>query len=120
MGISFGWLTVSPDGTLDPSEVQGISSDLKVRPFGWKGRHAYLADVVDEAFQVHHGLQSQSRLKIYASSQKQKQIYLGEGSQYDPDQDGVQAELGDGHALTVASYLALLGFQRLKSLNLLL
>jgi hypothetical protein len=114
VGISFGWVKVDPHGKIDTSEVQGLSSDLKIRPFGWKGRHTHLADVVDEAFQVHHGLQSQSRLKTYTQPQQKKEIYLGAGSVYDPDQDGVQAELGDGHALTVASYLALLGIPTIK------
>ena len=36
-GVSFGQLTAHPDGTVDLSQVEGVATDLIVRPFQWKG-----------------------------------------------------------------------------------
>jgi hypothetical protein len=112
-GVRFGRLRVSPDGALDAREVRGLSPDLKVRPFGWKGRHATLAEVSDEALSVHHGLQSRSYvervLKRAPEGGLSAATLIGEGPPYDPDQDGVESELGEGQGAALALYLSMLG-----------
>jgi hypothetical protein len=113
-GIQFGRLSALPDQSIDTSQVKGISKDLIIRPFGWKGRHQDLATLCDEALQVHHGLQSESRIRAYPDPKQQK-IYLGDGPAYDRDQDDKSSELGDGQALGLALYLSLIGIPRMKT-----
>lgn len=110
-GQSYGYVSADPDGTLDLSEVTGISPDLVVRPFGWKGRHAELVPLADEAMQLHHGLQSTSRLHDFAASAL---TYLGGGGPFDPDGDGVQGEVSEAQAVLLGSYMSMLGIPRVE------
>lgn len=102
--LDFGQLTAHPDGSLDTTEVKHVRNDLIVRPFGHKGRAANLFDFIDEALQMHHGLQTDARLENYKS---QKNI-IGSGPQWDPDSDGYQNEAAAGRTLLLASYLSML------------
>lgn len=115
-GIDFGELVALPGGSVDRSLVEGISPDLRVRPFGRKGRHTDLVAVVDEALAVHHGLQSASRLREHAGETD----VIGDGPEEDPDGDGVVAtaltregqpgaETSPAQAVLLAGYLSLLG-----------
>jgi hypothetical protein len=108
-GVSFGALLARPGGEVDARGVDGVSHDLVVRPFGLKGRHADLVALVDEALEVHHGVQTASRL-----------VHAGDDEEEDPDGDGVVAPLvwRDGtvgaessaaQAVLLAGYLAVLG-----------
>lgn len=101
-GIEFGELSVEPDGTVDTSGVTGISSDLRVRPFGHKGRFAELAPLVDEALAVHLGVQTASRLEGGAPGAH------GDGPPADPDDDGISFEASNAQAVLMAIYLSLL------------
>lgn len=111
--VHYGQLTAHPDGTLDTSRVQGISADLILRPFGWKGRHADLVTLCEEALQVHHGLQAQNRIDVYIDRPDHER-YLGSGSRYDPDGDGMQVELGRGQGLGMAAYVSMIGAPVIK------
>lgn len=104
-GVSFGWIRANAEGELLTDEVSGVSEDLIIRPFGWKGRHHSLVEVSDESLQQHHGLQSDSRAQRY---QDQAQAYIGEGPAWDPDQDGVIQEVYGGHPAALAAYMTLL------------
>ena len=104
-GVSYGWVSASPSGALDLSELRGVNEDLIIRPFGWKGRHHSLAEISDESLQLHHGLQSSSRIARYRD---QSEAYLGSGSLADPDEDGVIQEVYEGHPAALAAYMALL------------
>ena len=108
-GVSFGALVARPGGGVDRRGVDGVSSDLVVRPFGQKGRHADLVALVDEALQVHHGVQTASSL-----------VRAGTVDVDDPDEDGVVApslwrdgtagaEASAAQSVLLAGYLALLG-----------
>lgn len=79
-GIKFGTITAKPDGTLDKSGVQGVASDLVVRPFNAGGLVATLRQFVLDASEQHHGIQGQERFGVGA----------------DADGDGVADELTDG------------------------
>jgi hypothetical protein len=94
-GVSFGTLTALPgkgpgSAVLDTSAVQGVNSDLIVRPLQWKGSVAFLRDFNRDAANNEIGMQAVE--------------LVGEG--VDGDGDGVVDELtvGDITALTV--YLA--------------
>jgi CxxC motif-containing protein (DUF1111 family) len=115
-GLDFGTVLVHPNGDLDVGGLRGISDDFTIRPFGHKGRHASLEPLVDEALQLHHGLQSEGRLEVYDEDGRREE-FLGPGGPFDRDDDGLQAELSRGHSLLLASYLTMLGVpsQRLPS-----
>lgn len=90
-GVSFGTLRVDPQGcpnpSLDTSHVEGVSEDLVVRPFQWKGVVASLRDFNRGAAHNEIGMQG---IEL-----------VGRGN--DGDGDGVVDELsvGDLTALTV-------------------
>ncbi len=105
-GVEFGSLTASPIGQLDLSAVRGVSSDLIVRPFGWKGDVARLRRFVEEAARVHFGVQAHT-LALLGKDQPDPDK-LGSGPWFDPDGDGKQRELEEGTITAGAVYLALL------------
>ncbi len=86
-GVSFGALVAKPDGTVDMSGVEGVDSDLVVKPFHQKGVVASLRQFTNTALNQHHGMQSAER--------------FGPGT--DADGDGVLDEItpGDVTALTL-------------------
>lgn len=55
-GVSFGRLTVAPNGFRDASAVEGVSEDLVVRPFGWKGTSASLSQSIEEGLRLSMGM----------------------------------------------------------------
>jgi len=95
-GISFGVLTVTRTGTepctttLDTSGVVGVSADLVVRPFQWKGSVASLRDFNRDAAHNELGMQA---VEI-----------AGDG--IDGDGDGVANELTIGDITSLAVYMA--------------
>jgi len=86
-GVSFGRITVMPDGRVNPSEIDGIDWDLIVKPFHQKGAVVSVREFTNNAMNHHHGMQPVER--------------FGEGT--DPDLDGVTDELtvGDITAATI-------------------
>ncbi len=88
-GVSFGAVTVQPDGRVDPREIEGVDWDLVVRPFHQKGAVASLRDFTNTALNQHHGIQTSERA----------------GPGVDLDGDGVKDEL------TVGDVTALVFFQ---------
>ena len=107
----FGHLTALPDGTLVTDELRGVSPDLRIRPFGHKGRHSDLVSLADEALQIHLGIQTDSRMQIYADDAPR---WLGDGGQFDPDGDGVQAEATSAQAVLLSAYLSMLPVPQIR------
>lgn len=95
-GISFGSLTVHPDGTVDTSAVKGVLPDLVVRPLGWKGGQSTIRDFARDGFQRHHGMQAVDPRSP------------GKGPAYDKDEDQNSTEIVPGMLTTITVYLALL------------
>ena len=93
-GIRFGTIVANPDGSLDARNVQGVSADLIVKPFGWKGATATMRDFIIEGFQRHHGIQMA------------RSAAPGPGKEWDRDADGVPNELADGQLDAMTLYLA--------------
>ncbi len=56
--ISYGWITAYVDGTLDTTQVQGVDSDLRVRPFFAHGGTISIREFVVGALQNEMGLQA--------------------------------------------------------------
>jgi hypothetical protein len=105
-GVEFGELTAGPDGSVDTSGVRGVSADLVVRPFGWKGDTARLRRFVEDAARIHFGVQAHTL--ALAHRDDPDPAHLGNGPWFDPDGDGVQRELEEGTITAGALYLALL------------
>ncbi len=100
-GVSFGALIVSESGEIDTSEVEGIDDDLVVRPFGWKGAFIDLRDVVEDALNVHHGLQSTYLARTAPKAR------VGDGGPRDPDADGVEDEINEGQVSLLTMFIAM-------------
>jgi hypothetical protein len=86
-GVTFGHVTATPDGRIDPSGIEGVDWDLIVKPFHQKGAVVSLREFTNNAMNHHHGMQTVERF----------------GENLDPDMDGFTNELtvGDVTAATV-------------------
>lgn len=91
-GVSFGTLTALPDGSLDTSELEGIDSDLVVRPFGRKGEFFSIRDFDIGAMQFHFGMQPVEVV----------------GAHTDADGDGVANEILEGELSVLGAFVATL------------
>jgi cytochrome c553 len=57
-GIEYGWLTVQPDGKVDPSEINGVDQDLRVKPFFAQGSAFSVRQFVVGALRNEMGLEA--------------------------------------------------------------
>src|SRR5215213_11843691 len=57
-GVNFGKLTAFPNGTLDTTSVEGVNTDLRIRPFRLDGRFIAIREFVIDAFQNEMGMQA--------------------------------------------------------------
>ena len=87
--IRYGFITATPDGLVDLSEIDGVDTDLIIRPFSQKGVMTSLRQFTINAMNHHHGMQAEERFG---------ERWTGEA---DFDEDGVKNELlaGDISAL---------------------
>ncbi len=60
-GVNFGQLTISADGVVDTRKLDGIDTDLIVRPFSQKGVITSLRQFTINALNHHHGIQATER-----------------------------------------------------------
>lgn len=104
-GLSFGELVAHPDGSVDTSRVTGVSGDLVVRPFGWKGHQATLRGMIKEAFRAHMGVVSVADQQGVRDGLLPAAWY-GDGPWYDVDRDGTNIEVDDGMVSTMVGYLS--------------
>jgi mono/diheme cytochrome c family protein len=104
-GVSFGQVRKRSDGSLDLTGIHGVSPDLLVRPFGWKGSTATLRQMVVESLQQHLGIQADELVHSQAAG---RMSFLGDGPADDPDADGVVHEATDGMVTALTTFLAAL------------
>lgn len=57
-GISFGFLIAHADGTLDTAQVEGVNTDLRVRPFFAHGGTISMREFISGAFNDEMGMQA--------------------------------------------------------------
>lgn len=100
-GVSFGWLGVLADGSLDTRGLEGVAPDLVVRPFGWKGERGTLREVIEDEAALHLGMQSDHLARTGSPAR------VGNNGGADPDGDGVSDELAEGQVTALTLYLAL-------------
>jgi hypothetical protein len=106
-GVSFGSVDVGPDGTVDFTNLQGLDTDLVMKPFGWKGRTTILRRFVEGGFQVHLGMASQALIATNCKTPIPNVVGNGQDCT-DPDNDGVRDEILEGQLTSMALYPALL------------
>lgn len=61
-GVDFGVLRRGADGQVDTTGLEGVDSDLVVKPFGWKGTRPDIESFAAEALQLHLAVDSRSEL----------------------------------------------------------
>lgn len=95
-GVSFGFITAKPDGVLDITKLDGIDTDLVVRPFSQKGVFTSLRQFTVNAMNQHHGMEADERFGVRWTGTD------------DFDEDGKAHELGDGDITAVTLWQATL------------
>lgn len=93
-GVRFGRITAMPDGLLDLSEIDGLDSDLVIRPFSQKGVMTSLRQFTVNALNHHHGLQPVERFGTR---------WTGES---DFDEDGKHDEMSEGDVSALVAWQA--------------
>ena len=93
-GINYGYIEVHPNGFVDRSNVDGIDSDLVLRPFIQKGVIGTLRDFSNISMNHHHGMQSEELA----------------GLNSDLDRDGIVNELTEGDITAITIFQATLDF----------
>jgi hypothetical protein len=98
-GVNFGKLTANPDGSVDTSQVEGVDTDLIVKPFSQKGVTRSAREFTDNAMNHHHGMEAVERFgKGHLDNQ---------GNVIDTDDfdgDGVPDELTVGDITAITMY----------------
>ncbi len=95
-GVDFGVLLAHPDGQVDLSGIDGLDSDLVIRPFSQKGVMTSLRQFTVNALNHHHGMQSSER---FGSR------WTGTG---DFDEDQVPREITEGDVSALVAWQATL------------
>ena len=93
-GVFFGALTVTPDGLVDVTKLEGVDTDLTIRPFSQKGVFASLRQFTVNAANDHHGMQASERFGA---------LWTGTD---DFDEDGVANELSHGDISALVAFQA--------------
>lgn len=93
-GVSYGFITAQPDGVLDLSALQGIDTDLIIRPFSQKGVFASLRQFTINAMNQHHGMQAIERFGTRWTGEE------------DFDEDGIKNELSPADISALVAWQA--------------
>ncbi|WP_181699575.1 di-heme oxidoredictase family protein [Chthonobacter albigriseus] len=95
-GVPFGSITASPDGMVDITRLDGVDTDLVVRPFSQKGVFTSLRQFTINALNVHHGIQATERFGARWTGTP------------DFDEDGHVDEVSDGDISALVAWQATL------------
>lgn len=60
-GVDFGFITAEADGSVNLDELDGVDTDLVIRPFSQKGVMTSLRQFTVNALNHHHGMQADER-----------------------------------------------------------
>lgn len=86
--IDYGYIIAKPDGSVDYSEIVGVDSDLRVKPFFAQGKTISIREFIVGAFKDEMGLEAWDPVLCEATdSANTKVISSNSGFQYDPTQD---------------------------------
>jgi hypothetical protein len=67
-GISYGTITGNPDGSVDPSKVEGVDADLRVKPFFAEGSTISIREFIVGALHNEMGLEASSDPDLLTAS----------------------------------------------------
>ena len=95
-GINFGKLVIAPDGVVDTRKLEGIDTDLIVKPFSQKGVMTSLRQFTINALNHHHGIQADERFGARWTGTD------------DFDEDKISNEIGSGDISTLVLWQATL------------
>ena len=89
--ISFGKITVCPDGSVDTSQVVGVDEDLRIKPFFHEGGTASIREFVIGAFKDEMGLEAWDPV-LCAVTDPNNPVKMTSpaGFEYDPETDNYQ------------------------------
>jgi len=87
--VDFGTIIVRPDGSIDSSGVEGVDSDLIIKPFHQKGAVVSLREFAVKGMNNHHGMQPTERFR----------------DGVDADGDGVVNELTRGDLTAIVAFM---------------
>lgn len=103
-GINFGAITANPDGSLDASQVQGVDSDLRIRPFFAHGGTISMREFIVGAFHGEMGLESLD--PDLATASAGGKVITPSGMILDGSSDTIEAppnpDLGTGNEIPVS------------------
>jgi hypothetical protein len=88
-GVYFGSITGKPDGSVDTSQVQGVNSDLRVRPFFAHGGTISVREFIVGALNGEMGLQAVD--PDLASASAGGRVVTPSGMVLDGSQDAIEA-----------------------------
>ncbi len=92
--VDFGAITASPDGIVGLDELDGVDTDLVIRPFSQKGVMTSLRQFTINAMNHHHGMQATERFGLRWTEED------------DFDEDGHADELGAGDIAALVAWQA--------------
>ena len=95
-GVDFGKIIAGPDGIVDLSAIDGVDTDLVIRPFSQKGVIGSLRQFTVNALNHHHGMQAEERFGAR---------WTGEN---DFDADGTENEMTRGDISALVAWQATL------------
>ncbi|OED44229.1 hypothetical protein AB833_01945 [Chromatiales bacterium (ex Bugula neritina AB1)] len=124
-GVDYGRITAEPDGTVDTSKVDGINSDLRVRPFFAEGRTASMREFVIGAFKDEMGMEAWDPILCEVTDPDNPRAMTSpSGFHYDPARDSFERppvcadwEDGDNDAVTAEIDPALVDYMEFYLLN---
>jgi mono/diheme cytochrome c family protein len=106
-GVSFGFLSATPDGAVDTRELKGVDPDLIIKPFGWKGHASTIREMVEDELLLHHGMQSDFLVE-HAGADRMGRFGTPRGDgPSDPDGDGVVNEIREGQVTALTAFIAM-------------
>jgi cytochrome c peroxidase len=94
--VNFGAITATPDGIVGLEELDGVDTDLVIRPFSQKGVMTSLRQFTVNAMNHHHGMQAQERFGLRWTDED------------DFDEDGYSDELSNGDIAALVAWQAAL------------
>jgi len=95
-GINFGKLDIQPDGVVSTKRLEGIDTDLIIKPFSQKGVITSLRQFTVNALNHHHGMQANERFGARWTGTS------------DFDEDGIDNEINSGDVSALVLWQATL------------
>ncbi len=104
-GVSYGNITADSNGTVDISNVVGVSDDLVVRPFQWRGIASNLRNFIRDAMNFHFSVQPR---ELLATNPEKNDLDVDCEEVTEEECEKATNEILEGDISAVATFLAFL------------